>query len=223
MTTPLRKQFDVQLTVQDNERAVVAQISTTAVDRDGEVLLSQGCDASDFLKSPTVFFNHDYTQPVGKCVAITRHRDRLEAKTIFATRPADHQGPWLPDTILSLFQQGVIKGFSVGFLPIEGRKPSRLDRDTFGPSVRYVYSKWKMLEYSVAPLPANQQALAIAVSKGMISKADADRLFPHALPASPPVKRRRILLVVPGKKQFSLDHATRIEHQLLKLRGHLYA
>jgi len=223
MSNPLRKQFNAELSVSDNERAVVATITTTAVDRDGEVLLSQGCDASEFFQSPTVFFNHDYAQPVGKCVAITRHRDRLEAKTIFASRPADHQGTWLPDTLLALFQQGVIKGFSVGFVPIEGRQPSKLDRVTFGPSVRYVYSKWKLLEYSVAPLPANQQALALAVSKGMLNAEDAKRLFPTFDAEAAPRRSKRVLLIVPSTKKPRLNLAQQVHHQVLKVRGQLYA
>lgn len=243
----LRKRFDIDmadLQLHDNERAVVARISTATIDRDGEVLLSQGCDATEFFKSPTVFFNHDYTQPVGKCVAITRHRTALEAKTIFATRPPDHQGPWLPDTLLALFQQNVIKGFSVGFLPIEGRRPSKLDLQTYGQSARYIYTKWKLLEYSVAPLPANHDALALAVSKAKLTLDHLQPLLPNLsepdfkklttspaiIPAPSPTSeqhinatRKRVLLVIPPSPPQPLTPDEIIHHAILKQQGRLYA
>lgn len=224
MTTPLRKQFSVDLSVSDNERAVLAHISTATVDRDGEVLLSQGCDATEFFKSPTVFFNHDYTQPLGKCVAITRHRDKLEAKTIFATRPADHQGSWFPDTVLALFQQGIIKGFSVGFVPIEGRRPTKLDRETYGPSARYIYTKWKLLEYSVAPMPANPQAMALAVSKGKVSANQIHDVFPTLTLPSPALVKRKHVLIVPGiQRAPRVDVETLVLQAIRKAHGQLYA
>ena len=144
MTQTLRKRFVAELGVKPQDRSVIASISSISVDRDGDVLIPQGCDASDFLKSPTVFFNHDYNLPIGKCTAIKRSDKHLEATTIFAKRPENHHGDWLPDTLLSLFQQGVIHGFSVGFTPIEGRKPTVKDKQLFGDHVNHVYSKWKL-------------------------------------------------------------------------------
>lgn len=172
----IRKRFVAELGVTLEDRSVMASISSINVDRDGDVLIPQGCDATDFLKSPTVFFNHDYNLPIGKCTAIKRSPTQLEATTVFAKKPENQNGDWLPDTLLSLFQQGVIHGFSVGFAPIEDRKPTLKDKQLFGEQVNHVYSKWKLLEYSVAPLPANQDALALAVSKGLIS---ADAVQPY--------------------------------------------
>ena len=73
----------------------------------------------------------------------------------------------MPDVLLSLFKQGIIKGFSVGFMPIESRAANDRDIQTYGPSCRRVYTRWKLLEFSVAPLPVNQEALALAVSKSL--------------------------------------------------------
>ncbi|HCD33498.1 MAG TPA: hypothetical protein DER01_13905, partial [Phycisphaerales bacterium] len=61
----IRKRFVAELGVKLDDRSVVASITSISVDRDGDVLIPQGCDATDFLKSPTVFFNHDYNLPVG--------------------------------------------------------------------------------------------------------------------------------------------------------------
>lgn len=221
MADVIRKQFAADLTVAPGERAVTARISTMAVDRDGEVLIPQGCDAGDFLKSPTVFYNHDYQQPIGRCEAIHRGATAIEAKTRFAERPANHGGPWLADTVLSLLQQRVISGFSVGFVPIEGRHPSRRDREVFGAAVRYVFSKWKLLEYSVAPLPANQDALALAVSKGVLS-AEAARMILADFQPAPRRRRKAALVLAEARKPREMDLAALVRRQVLRARGAIY-
>ncbi len=220
MTQTIRKRFTADLGVEHEQRTVLAKISTANVDREGEVLIPQGCDATDFFQSPTVFFNHDYTMPVGKCMEITRYPDRLEAKTVFAKRPENHHGEWLADTLLSLFQQGVVRGFSVGFVPVEGRRPSKKDRATFGDKVKYVYSKWKLLEYSIAPLPANQNALALAVSKGILSSQTASDLFGQTSVLS---RGKRVMFIVsPPRKPVAAQLQKLSGRQLQRLRGQLY-
>lgn len=166
----IRKAFSTEVTVTEGERAVTAKISTAAVDRDGEVLVPMGCGTKDFEKNPVVFLNHDYfSLPVGKCVAIKRTDEAIIAKTVFAERPTDYPADkeWVPDTLLSLFKQGVVKGFSVGFTPLEVRPATDKDAVKYGKGVNRIYGKWNLLEYSVAPLPANQEAVATAVSKSL--------------------------------------------------------
>jgi HK97 family phage prohead protease len=222
MNDPICKQFAATLTIGDAEHTVLARISTAGVDRDGEVLVPQGCDATDFNKSPTVFYNHDYTLPVERCEGIRRYEDTIEAKTRFAQRPENHQGPWLPDSVFALLQQGVINGFSVGFVPVEGRHPSKKDQQQFGSKVRYVYSKWKLLEYSIAPLPANQDALVLAASKGIVTANAARQLFPD-LTLAPVRAKRRVLIVVDAPPQQVVDVDACVRRAVLKSQGALYA
>ncbi|MCC6580065.1 MAG: HK97 family phage prohead protease [Phycisphaeraceae bacterium] len=223
MTDMIRKQFAAQWSALPGERSVIAAISTSEVDRDGDVLIPQGCDAADFLRSPTVFYNHDYSLPVGKCVAIRRLDERLEAKTQFAQKPEGHPGPWLADVVLSLCQQGVINGFSVGFVPVESRKPSRHDRERFGPRVRHVHSKWKLLEYSVAPLPSNQDALVQAVSKGIVSKDDATSLWPGLVFSEElPRASKRLVMVMPSMPRSPVDVEGVVRRVVLRSSGRLY-
>lgn len=187
------KAFSTDVSVDEGERAVTAIISTNAVDRDGEVLIPQGLNSKDYERNPVVFFNHSYADyflddvgaklPVGKCVALTRKDDSIIAKTVFATRPDGYPADkeWLPDTLFSLYQQGVMNAFSVGFIPTEMRPATDKDVEKFGAGCRRVYSKWKMHEYSVVPLPANQEAITLAVSKGLIKADVAKRLFESGL------------------------------------------
>lgn len=230
--TSVIKAMSADISVNDGERSVTAKISTIAVDRDGEVLMPSGLNSKEFEKNPVVFFGHNYyTLPVGKCIAIKRTDDAIIAKTVFAERPENHPADqeWLPDTLLSLYKQGVLKGFSVGFSPVESRPASDKDVEKFGAGVRRIYSKWKLLEYSVAPLPANQEAVATAVAKGWIPQKTADAIFTGEIlpePAKPKqaTPRYEEFHTLPRIKRQAVDevarHGVRVEE---KKMGRLYS
>jgi len=156
---------------------VDAVISTESIDRDGEVLIAQGMDSSEYDDNPVVFYNHDYAQPIGQVTNLRRGKDKVEATIKFAKRPDDFQGSYFPEFVESLVQQGIVKGISVGFVPKPGgvRKASAKDRESYGDDVQQVYSQWKLLEVSVAPLPANGRALVSAVRKGLVDQAEAKK------------------------------------------------
>jgi HK97 family phage prohead protease len=173
----INKQLDTRMRIdEDDERSVLAMISTTAVDSDGDVLLPSGVDLQDFNKNPVVLFGHDQRQiPVGKASRIQKKAQGILAKVQFAERPPslpDVQ-EWPPDTLFDLFKQGILRAFSVGFTVPRGgsRKATRKDADRFGEMVERVITKWRLKEFSVVPVPANQDALAVAVSKGCIPNA----------------------------------------------------
>ena len=178
---------------------VDATITTETIDRDGEVLISQGMDAGEYTKNPVVFYNHDYAQPIGKITDIRRAKGKIDASIEFAQRPAGFEGSYFPEFVESLVDQGIVKGISVGFVPLPGgvRKASTKDREDYGENVRQVYSKWKLLEVSVAPLPANATALVSAVRKGVVSLEDAERWLDYSPPA------RTIEIQVPSRGRLS--------------------
>lgn len=222
----IRKAFIADIFPQDGERAVIAKISTASVDRDGEVLMPQGCVTKNFEANPAVFWNHDYEFPVGKCVSIRREGDSLIAKTVFAERPANHpEGRvWMADTLLSLYQQGVLKGFSIGANYIESRKANEHDKSAYGEKCGRVVSKWELLEYSAVSIPCNQDALAIAVSKGIMSPADAKSMFSFEVPIIEPKaaqpQRKRIVYFTPRAE--SATEKQLIEMTVQKRRGRLF-
>lgn len=153
-----------------SERTVTGWISTTTVDRDGEVLLPGGLDASEFNKNPVVLFGHDASRlPVGKAFGITKTPRGVRASVKFASRPPEHPdaAEWVPDTIHHLYREGVLSAFSVGFTVPEGgiRDATAKDAERFGDGVRRVITRWAMHEFSIVPVPANPDALATMVSK----------------------------------------------------------
>ena len=62
---------------------------------------------------------------------------------------------------------GINPGVSIGFIPIESRNATKGDRAKYGDGVQTVHSKWKLLELSIAPVQANQEAVVVAVGKAL--------------------------------------------------------
>ena len=168
----LDKAFETKLSAKQGERAVIARITTTTVDRDHDVVLPAGVELRDFRKNPVVLYGHgEQTYPIGSVPpgGIEKNADGLTAKVVFAERPADlpPEVEWPADTVLDLFKQGVLRAFSIGFTVQSWRDANEKDKRKYGDGVERVIEKWTLLEFSVVTVPANQDALAIAVSKGL--------------------------------------------------------
>ena len=166
------KDYSVTSTADIPSRTVISVISTSTVDEEGEVILPRGVQTSRFTKSPVVFYNHDYADPVATCEYIKVNDDNLIASTFFPERPENHVGEWRPDTVLSMVGSGLCQGVSIGFSYIETREPTSKDRKQFkstGNELRRVVSKSRLLEYSFAPLPMNEDALVVAVQRGFVN------------------------------------------------------
>jgi phage head maturation protease len=153
-------------------RDIVAKISTTAVDREGDVIEPAGVDLKDYWKNPTVLLQHDgQSRPIGvvKRGDIQRQSDGLVARFSMLERapslPSNLE--WPPDTILDLFKMGAPLAFSVGFRVKDGgiRAATKSDRKKYGRDVQRVVTAWELMEFSVVSIPANQDALLVAVGK----------------------------------------------------------
>lgn len=171
------------------ERTDVSVISTDSKDRDGEVVIAKGLDWKSYNR--LVPFAHDYKQlPVGGCLWMKPTADGhgLKAKTQYATKPEDWgNSPWLPSAILHLMRQDppICTGKSIGFIPTNVREAT--------PAEKTLRPDWKDcpiidqgigLEYSIAPLPANQDSEMLAVSKCLADGA-IDGALAKLLGASP--------------------------------------
>ena len=160
--------LDTKISKAAGERDIIARISTNAVDRDGDVLLPAGLDAKEFRENPVMLFGHDQNKlPIGTWTRLEKQSDAIIAHGTLATRPPQHPmtEEWGPDTILHLIREGVIRAVSVGFMIGEHREPTTKDVSRYGDSVRRIVSKWRLVEVSIVPIPANQDALIMAVGK----------------------------------------------------------
>jgi hypothetical protein len=166
------------------ERADVSVITSAAVDRDFEVVLPEGVALEQFRKNPVVTFAHRYDiLPVGRALWIKLVEQAIKAKTRYASRPAAWPGEWLPDAVWHMVQAGDLRGKSIGFLPLDGHPPTAEEIRTRPDlaRVRWIYTRSLLLEYAVAPVQSNPEALVEAVAKGMISTEVCRRL---GLPAA---------------------------------------
>jgi hypothetical protein len=159
------------------ERSDVSWITTESVDRMGEVVLARGMDDSQFQGNPLVTLGHAYwLPPVGRSLWRKRTRDGslvgVKAKTQYPPRPESWPAadPWPPDKVLALVQAGLLQGKSIGFLPTKVHVPDEKEvrQIGWGDQVSLVIDEWLLLEYACVFLPANQNALVEAVSKGSV-------------------------------------------------------
>ena len=173
-----------------------AKLTTDSVDRDGEVLIPQGMNAKEFEKNPVLFYNHEYDNPIGKVTNIKRVDNAVLGDLEFAKRPASYQGEFFPEFVEPLVRQGIVKGVSVGFMPEEGgaRSANKADRSKFGKRIKRVFNRWKLLEVSIAPLPANQDALIQAVGKGLVSPMQVKAFCGFEVPDVTPQPEHRVRL-----------------------------
>lgn len=174
-------------------RCDVSWISTESVDRAGEVVVAGGLDDREFLLNPLVTLNHDYDRPpVGRSLWRRRVRDGelvgIKAKTHYPPRPASWPADeaWLPDQVFALVEAGLLRGKSIGFLPLRVHVPDEAEvkRHGWGDGVRLVVDQWLLLEYACVSLPANPHALVEAVAKSAPGRlAEVERRVREALPA----------------------------------------
>jgi hypothetical protein len=159
------------------ERSDVSWITTESVDRTGEVVRARGMDDLQFQANPLVTLGHAYDlPPVGRSLWRRRVRDGrlagVKAKTRYPDRPEAWPAgdPWVPDKVFALVQAGLLQGKSIGFLPTKVHFPEdrEIQENAWEGNVRLVIDEWLLLEYACVFLPANQDALVEAVSKGAV-------------------------------------------------------
>ena len=158
------------------ERADISWISEESIDRQGDIVLAAGMDDSHFRLNPLVTMNHAYwLPPVGTSLWRQHAADGplrgIKAKTHYHPRPESWpaDADWPADTAFTLVQAGLLRGKSVGFLPVKIRRPGQeeIAQNPELSRVRFIIEKWILLEYACVYLPAQQHAVVESVSKGL--------------------------------------------------------
>ena len=138
-------------------------ITTVEPDRAGDVVAPSGIhNLDEFMLNPIVLWAHDRVRvpPIGVCEWLDVQPRRIVAQTKFA------EGVGFAEDLFKLYEQGVLRGWSIGFVP---RKARRVPQPT-GASALHV-SEWDLLEYSAVPIPENPGALTVALQKGLVRDA----------------------------------------------------
>lgn len=161
------KTIDVAAEVaNEGSRTMVIVVSNGAIDRDNEVVLPKGANLKEYAKNPVVLWAHDYaSKPIARALwtRYDKDRDAIVSKWQFADTAEAMD-------VFRLYQGGFLNAASIGVgQPAESRQPTPAEKKA-NPAMESVYrvwAKWTLLEVSAVPIPANPEALALAVSKGL--------------------------------------------------------
>lgn len=137
--------------------------STPTADRDRDRVMTRGLELGNFLKNPVLMFGHNYQEPwalIGKVADFQIDDSGFRIQPEFR-EPAYDSDPM--HVIKALWEAGYLKAASIGFNPMEG-KPNEIG----GMDI----TKAELLEVSIVPIPANQEALRRAI-KAIDSNIDA--------------------------------------------------
>lgn len=132
--------------------------TTQGKDRDGEIVLQEGLDVTNFLKNPVILFGHDYwSLPIGVATKVEKNSETGQTiiEGVFASEEANPKA----QQVRRLYDAGMLKAVSIGFIAKnwEGN----------------VITESELLELSFVPVPANADALDIAKSAGLIETLKA--------------------------------------------------
>jgi hypothetical protein len=167
--------------ISSGEHSDVSWISTEDPDRVGDVVCAKGMNDGQFRLNPIVTLNHSYSMPpVGRSLWRKFVKDGplrgIKAKTLYPPRPAAwaEAKDWPADVAFALVQADLLRGKSIGFLPVKVHIPDAQEKNQRlgdGASggrgdINLIIDEWILLEYACVVLPAQQNAVVESVSKG---------------------------------------------------------
>lgn len=141
-----------------------ATISTTSLDRQGEVVIATGMQADNYMANPVVLYDHDYGErgglPVAKTLSLTVTTDAITAKFQFPPKGASVKA----DEVHALWDAGFLNAVSIGFLAMDYAKDAPV----------FTITSWELLEFSICSVPANPQALRRTLGDSLTMHMDVD-------------------------------------------------
>lgn len=161
----------------DNQDPMVFRIvvSTETRGRDRLVVKSDGWELDDYRRNPVVLFNHDPDYIIGRSPEIGIVGKRLIARVQLAEEGTSDT----VDMVRALVRQKMLKGASAGFRPLEPPEIRVVD----GEIQEIIVKRQTLFEFSLTPVPAVPDALALARSIGATDAVIA-RMFPGAAVAA---------------------------------------
>ena len=148
----------------EKDFTVTATASKEVIDRDGDLIKVDGINLKNWKKNPVIMLFHNYSDfPVGVGVGKKAWVDGKELKIKFKFLIDDNDKAF---QAARLWKAGALKGLSVGFQPDYNEIEYPEQKGTKVQPNR-IFKKIELLEVSVVPIPANQDALMASVSKSL--------------------------------------------------------
>lgn len=163
MANKIIKTFSTSTKAIDREAGIYeVMVSTESVDRDGDIIRAAGGKFDNYLKNPVVLWGHDYHDlPIAKTLSLTAVPGvGVKAKFQFPKRGLHPDA----DKIRDLWDSGFLNATSIGFIPLKSvnLNPS----EPWGPKE---FVEWELLEFSVVNVPANAEALRLAMKQARVT------------------------------------------------------
>jgi HK97 family phage prohead protease len=139
-------------TGEEGSRTVRFCLSDSSVDRMGDTIRAAGWHLAPYKANPVVLWSHmSSAPPIGRMVNVWISGDRLLGDVRFPDAVTYEFG----DQVFRLIKAGYINAGSVGFWPLKFSFSDDEDRP-WGVD----YHEQELLEFSITPVPANQNAYA---------------------------------------------------------------
>lgn len=157
----VRRDFTMKVAAGPTDLTARITISTAAPDRANDTIDVAGWETSSYVKNPVVLWAHrDRELPIAKTLQLNVGKSSLEAVAEFTP---EHLNPF-GFQVFGLLRSGFLAAASVGFAPVEWK--FREEPGNFGID----YLKQELLEFSIVPVPCNQECL---VDPGSLAAEDA--------------------------------------------------
>lgn len=132
-------------------------ITKEVIDRGGDLVIAAGGRFESFMKNPVVQWAHRYDMPpVAKAIDLQVHAGVGVTATFQFPAVGESERA---DEIHRLWRGGFINASSVGFNPVKMEKMDEGDEESFWFRPPMKFLEWELLEFSLVPIPANQEAL----------------------------------------------------------------
>lgn len=131
--------------------------STADIDSHGDIV-EQDFLLERYLKNPIILFAHNSRAlPIGTATNVGVRDGVLKMTVRFASKKANP----VAEHVFQLIKEGILRAMSIGFMPHDIRREMRDDKEV------WILSKNELIESSVVPIPANQNALAEMKAKAL--------------------------------------------------------
>lgn len=173
----LRKGYAYQIRVlPEEERTVVAKISTVDVDMDGDIVWAKGCRLDRFKTNSVIFADHSYKieDVVGKATEISIEDEGITAKIVFSDATQRARDAW------ELVKGGFVRANSIGFVVnkfvakgTEAFKKFATENSIkVTDACKRIITDFELVESSICSIPCNPSALMQAISAKSINLGD---------------------------------------------------
>lgn len=205
-------QTDIAPEIDTTKMSAKFIVSTACKDRHGDIVEPDGClpHLKNYARNPRIFFAHRTDDlPIASardaegnlCLEVDKENGIIRSTAWFHGETPESE------LIFRLIARKELQAASIGFLPVraavihtDNTEASTSEGNTIvdfrnmGHPIMH-FLEWDMIEWSVVPIPANQEALAAHLGRGHIEGEKITPAVRRALAAWIPPKQKTIVPV----------------------------